>query len=292
MNEVVDFEKNKAEIVQRTWQWVEYETSRMERVRFFQELLLSGIRGAPEHAWTDETRWFRTNKPNHHKALFFETFIERYLDELRQQQALTYDDPPRPTPLFLDYLRKVRGYTEEDIQEYELELPNMGEIKRWPQKDDELFPPPQPVEVEAAGGIVHFTTDDAVVIVYLDCIYKGREIELKSVRDEELYIEWRKAAVIERTTGNTTICAAIFSPIPFVTDEMKYWEKVVNQVKVEVNASWSASDEISADEERKLSGEDKIMRFSNREELILFKGNVTQIDWRGRRGKIERMYNR
>ncbi|MGZ3947110.1 MAG: hypothetical protein ACXVKK_03275, partial [Flavisolibacter sp.] len=193
----------------------------------------------------------------------------------------------------LEYLRKVRGYTDEDMAEFELELPDMEEIKQWPQKDDELFPPPQPVELEAAAGIVHFTTDEAVVFVYLDCIYKGKEIELDSVRDEELSLTWQKATIIERTYNNAPICVAIFDPIPFTTDEMKNREKAVNQVKVEVRASWGAGDEeISQDERRKLSGENKTMRFNSREEIILFKGNVTQIDWRGRRAKVERMYDR
>lgn len=292
LNDVVDFERNKTKIVKRTWQWIEYETSRRERIHWFQELCIGGIRGAAEHSWIDETLWFRTNKPNHHKALFFEKFIERYLYELRQQLAFTYDDPPQPTPLFLDYLRKVRSYTEEDIQEFELELPNMAEIKRWPQKDDELFPPPQPVQVEAAGGIISFTIDEAVVVVYLDCLYKGKEILLESMRNEELYVRQQKAIVIERTVGNTPICVAIFHPVLFVTDEMKNREKVVNQVKMEMSASWSASDETSPDEVWKLSNEDKVMWFSSREEFILFKGDVKQIDWRGRRGKVERKYNR
>ncbi len=171
-------------------------------------------------------------------------------------------------------------------------MPDMKEIKQWPQKDDELFPPPQPVQVEAAGGIINFTTDEAVVIVYLDCVYKGKEVELRSVRDEELGVEWQKATVIERTYGNTPICVAIFKPIPFATDEMKYREKAVDRVKVVVSASWTDDkSNVSAEEVQKLTW-DKVLSFSYREEAILFKGHVTQIDWRGRRGKAEMLFNR
>lgn len=292
-DDIVDFERNKTKIPGRVQEWVKYVTSEWERINWFQSLAsnLSNFFGVDD-AWSMETGWFRTNKPNHHKALFYELFIDQCLYKLHQHDALTYDTPPAPTPLFLDYLRKVRGFTDEDMEEWQFEVPDIEEIKKWPRKDDDLFPPPQPVTVEAAGGIIGFTTDEAVVVVYLDCLYRGKEIELKSVRNEELYIKQQKATVIERTSGNSPLCVAIFRPVLFATEEMKNRAKVINQVKVEVSASWSANDEISSEEAQKLSYEDKIMWFNHREEFILFKGDVKQIDWRGRRGKVERIYNR
>jgi Double zinc ribbon len=287
LNDIVDFERNQGEIAMRARKWAEYETSGMRKIDFFQELAISGMKWGVTNAWSSEPGWFRTNKPNHHKALFYETFINAHLYILRRQFALTYDDPPQPTPYFLDYLRKVRDYTEEEIQEFDLLLPDMREIKRWPQKDDELFPPPQPVQVEVAGAIVNFTTDEAVVIVYLDCIYKGKEVSLGSVREEELDVPWQKATVIERTADGIPICAVIFRPVPFATERMKNREKVLNQVKVEVDASWAEDiSNVSHEEGRKLTF-DKILWFDTRQEAILFKGNVTQLDWRGKRGKVQ-----
>lgn len=288
-NDIIDFDKNKEKIRSRASKWARYEASGMERIHVFQYFADWWLHMADE-AWSREMFEFQTNKPNYHKALFYEEVLDFWFFTLRQQYAITYDDPPQLTPMFLDYLRKVKGYSDQYIQDWQEvwqeKLSGMDEIKQWPQKDDELFQPPQPVTYEAAGGIISFTTDEAVVIVYLDCMYKGHEIELKSVQDEELYV-WTKATIIERTSGNIPICVAIFPPILFATDLMKNREKVINQLKVEISASWSADNEISSEEAQKLRDENKIMWFDSSEQVVLFKGNVTPIDWRGKRGKVK-----
>jgi Double zinc ribbon len=68
---IADFEENRARIIERAKKWVEYLTSGMERIHWFQEFYIfhSTILSKIENYFVLEQSMFRTNKPNHHKAL-------------------------------------------------------------------------------------------------------------------------------------------------------------------------------------------------------------------------------
>ena len=268
--EIEDFEQNKAKLAWRARKWAEHDTSnKAERIHWFQEL--HNFRHITWRIPFDiEQMWFPTNKPNHHKALFYEEFINHHLFELRQHGVLTWYDPPQLTPLFYDYMRKVEGWTDEDLEEFKLRPPDMEEIRGWAAKDDELFPPPQPLRVEVAGAFLNFTTDEAVLVVYVDCSHKGKTLAIKNLSEPIRFIDYpdtdRKAEIIERTSGNTALCAAIFNHIPFVTNELRHSEKVLTQMNCTVEA-------------------DSFRGFPHRweETVTLYRGKVVDLDWRGRK---------
>jgi Double zinc ribbon len=270
--EIEDFEQNKAIIVQRASKWAEYQTSKLERIHWFQEfsyrtLISSKIQASFRY----ESSWFPTNKPNYHKALFYEEIIGHYLFEFSRQGVLAWDDPPQPTPLFFDYLKKVVGVTEKDIKEFDFKLPdtfNMEAIRVWVDKDDELFPPPQQIRVEVAGTILNFTTDEAVLVVYVDCAYKGKTVAVENFSELSIWFDYpdHKAEIRERAVDNTVYCAAIFNHIPFVTNKFRHDQKALTQMDCTIRSTIPAG-------------------FENRweETVTLFRGQVTELDWRRRK---------
>jgi Double zinc ribbon len=266
---IEDFEQNRAILADRAIKWAEYETSDLvERIHWFQNFSSNSY--IPWYVWSafakEGTLWFPTNKPNHHKALFHEEFINNYLYNLQKQGVLTWHDPPQPTPLFFDYLRNVEGWTDEDITEFKYKPPDMEEIRGWATKDDELFPLPQPLREEVAGAILNFMTDEGVLVVYMDCSLSGKRVEIDI---DEPYI-WSaygfdhcRAEILERSGSGTPICAAIFNRIPFAPDMLKNQQKVLKQTQV--TAKFSSPDN--------QKWEDKV---------TLFPGKVAELDWRWR----------
>jgi hypothetical protein len=135
---IEDFEQSKTTITLRARKWAEYETKGMVRIHWFQEfsmhwILLDKI----EAIFGSENFMFRTNKPNSHKALFCEEMYKYYLYKFREQDALSWTDPPQATPLFLTYKKKVIGASDEDIEQYTVRLPDIEEIRGWAAKDEE-----------------------------------------------------------------------------------------------------------------------------------------------------------
>jgi hypothetical protein len=53
------------------------------------------------------------------------------------------------------------------------------------KKDDELFPPPEPLREEVAGAILNFMTDEGVLAVYMDCSLSGKRVEIEI---DDIYI--------------------------------------------------------------------------------------------------------
>ena len=53
-----------------------------------------------------------------------------------------------------------------------------SELDEMAKKDDELFPPPQPLRVEVAGAILNYTTDEGILVVYVDCAHKGKTLTI------------------------------------------------------------------------------------------------------------------
>jgi len=266
---IEDFEQNEPIIAGRARKWVEYETSDLvERIHWFQKFSSNSY--LPWYVWPafamEEGVWFPTNKPNHHKALFHEEFINNNLYNLQKQRVLTYGDPPQPTPLFFDYLKKVEGWTDEDIKKFKFKPPDMEEIRGWATKDDELFPPPQPLREEVAGAILNFMTDEGVMVVYMDCSLSGKRVEIKI---DDLYIssaygyDQCRAEILERSGSGVAICAAIFNRIPFVTDTHRNRQEVLKQIQVTVKFS-------SPDNQKW------------EEKVTLLPGKVAELDWRGR----------
>src|SRR6266700_2956402 len=134
------------------------------------------------------------------------------------------------------------------------------------QKRRELFPDPEPLRVVIAGTVVNFTTWDAVLVVYIDNLHKGKTVEIKC-EDARSQIALRKngrhkAEVIERSIGNMTVCSAIFPRIPVITEYHKKALKSVKYVNCKVTFSF-------------LEPEFTIWE----EEVTLFKGQVTELDW-------------
>jgi Double zinc ribbon len=267
---IEDFEQNEWIIVERAIKWVEYETSDLvERIHWFQDFSSYSniIRSKVLPAFAMEGNlWFPTNKPNHHKALFYEEFINRYLYNLQIQGVLTWHDPPQPTPLFFDYLRNVEGWTDEDIKKFEFKPPDMEEIRGWAAKDDELFPPPQPLREEVAGAILNFMADEGVLVVYMDCSLSGKRVEIDF---DDIWIssaygyDHHKAEILERSGSGTPICTAVFNRIPFVTDTHRNRQEVLKQIQVTVKFS-------SPDNQKW------------EEKVTLLPGKVAELDWRGR----------
>ncbi len=260
---VDDFERNKATLAMRANEWAEYVVSGQRQKQFFWRLaytensVYSGFNGEILSAWGSESGQCPTNKPNHHKALFYEAIVNHLITEAKIRGAIDFNTNA-PTEEFIRFLQ-VREWTDEEIRNWHLNLPNVEEIRSWAHRDDELFPPPQPIRVEVAGAVLNFSTDDAVLVVYADCSDKGKVVEIHgSARGEELNVEWQKVQIVERAVGGSSICAAIFHPIP--TDLMRSREKVINQVKVNVTAYWTDTPS---------------------QYVTLFKGNVTELDWRG-----------
>jgi Double zinc ribbon len=269
---VEDFEQNKATIAARARKWAEYETKGMERIHWFQECDLHFVLlGKIQSVFRSEEDWFRTNKPNSHKALFCEEVYKYYLYKFREQGALTWNDPPQPTPLFLTYLKKVVGFSDENIKDYTVELPDIEEIRRWAAIDDELFPPPQPLRVEVAGAMLNFTTNEGVLVVYVDCAHKGKTLAIKDI-SELSYSDYpdKTADIRERTVDNTVVCAAIFNHIPFVSNSLlyhhKHREKALTQMECTVETNTYRD-------------------FPNRwqETVMVYRGKVVDLDWRGRK---------
>jgi hypothetical protein len=110
---------------------------------------------------------------------------------------------------------------------------------------------------------LNFTTWEAALVVYIDCSHKGEDI-LFTCQDEAITRVLQKqkrdkVQVLERQSGSFALCAAIFMRIPLVTDEHRNKEKVLKFV----------------------DGIVKSRAFE--ENVTLFRGQVTELDWRGRK---------
>jgi hypothetical protein len=199
-----------------------------------------------------------TNKPYEHYTLFMRIGLNWFNDEALRRGYRRIDGSLAPHVIAL---LKERGVPENEMV-YILNdkdmLKSLDEhIFADAEKDDELFPPPEPIRVEVAGAIITFTTWDAVLVVYLDQVQKGREVKLEIV---DWYGKY-EAKVIERTSGGAIVCAAVFPCIPIVRDRERNRIKVINQIQAKVQVQ------------------------ELREDIRLFKGVVTEIDWRGQEGQ-------
>ncbi len=261
----LDFDKNKATIMDRAKQWAKYGISGLTMSEWANALSLDEVflEGYAEVNWETEERFFKTNKPNAHKVLFIKTMVERLITEAWLRKYINADYTL--SPVILATLRKMYpNWSDQDFQEYCQDLrfkkPEFSDLDKLATKDDELFPPPQPVRVEVAGAVLNFTTDEAVLVVYMDCTYAGREVEMQLDYGDDRYISPQHTKVVQRGTGNAAICASIFNNIPLVTDKLRHETKVLDRITCTVKC-------------RAISVEEKV---------TLFKSNVTELDWRGR----------
>jgi hypothetical protein len=268
---VEDFEQSKATIALRARQWAEYETKGWERIHWFQEfhmhiVLLQKLESLTFDFEKDD---FKTNKPNHHKALFMEEIYKYYLYKFREQGALTWTDPPQATPLYLTYLKKVVGYTDEDIKQYTVDLPDIEEIRGWAAKDDELFPDPQPLRVEVAGATLNFTTNEGVLVVYVDCEHTGKSLLIQNFSELSVSDYPNNSADIrEIKAGNAVYCAAIFNHIPFVSNSQLYYSKHKEKALTQMTCTVKTYHRFAKSWEEKVT---------------LYRGQVVDLDWRGRK---------
>jgi hypothetical protein len=265
---VVDFEKNKAEAVIRAERWAEYEASSMLVKDWIDLLRVRGLLRYANDNWRSESRWFATNKPNAHEALFIKESMAWFIREARERGYIDYFNTFGQQ--VYAFCKHQYGWTDEELadlrfdESFITEFPELDELAK---KDDELFPLPEQLRVEVAGAILNFMTDEGVLVVYMDCSHAGKKVDLK-FDDINITIKYgsdrEREEILERSGGDTTLCSAIFNHIPFVTDKHRNRQEVLKQLQVSVKFS--------------SSGDQKW-----KETVMLFHGQVTELDWRGRK---------
>jgi RNA polymerase subunit RPABC4/transcription elongation factor Spt4 len=266
---ILDFESNKYAIQSRARRWAEYHASLMSAPEWFHMLDLGsyGVYFEAQDFW-QEFYFFPTNKPDAHKAFFYRTVMDWFINEARKRRYIDYEGKYAQKLLTFYNLSYARGeWSDEEMQEKRFKI-DYSMLDEMAKKDDELFPPPQPIRVEVAGTILNFTTDEGALAVYVDCAYKGKTIEIFKFSEAFISSDYpdSKAEIIERTIDNTVLCAAVFNHIPFVTDQHRYNRQVLKQMDCTVSSLIPARNE------------DRWV-----ETVTLFRGNVAELDWRGRK---------
>ncbi len=122
-----------------------------------------------------EKLFFPTNRPNAHEAQFVRTIVEWYLNQAIRRGFLVYKNSKLAyAPQVLAFYKYCYGDEDRFSDAFlTFHMPDYSELDELAKKDDEVFPPPEPIRVEVAGAILNFTTDQGVLVVYLDCSYAG-----------------------------------------------------------------------------------------------------------------------
>ncbi len=273
---VLDFEETKYKIQHRAREWAEYNAKRMSAPEWF-GLLYTGRTRSISLAYllepSLEYHYFPTNKRNTHEALVQRTMLEWFFNEsLRRGYLLDYEG--HFSPKVLAYYKAQDWYRDDgSIEDYRFEF-DLSYLDELEKKDarvptvDELFPPPQPIRAEVAGAVLNFTTDEGALVVYMDCSYAGKIVEVISCSEYDVYsalkdADRRKAEIIEHSVNNTTACAAIFNRIPFVTPQLKSYQKVLQRIEATLVFYFSGG--------------------RTEEKVTIFRGNITELDWRGKK---------
>ncbi len=287
--EVFDFEKYRGEIIRRAQKYTESATlgynDETWMVGMYYPDIVYGLLHLLGSFWStiEHPLCMPTNKPYAHQALFMRIGLDWFRQEAVRRRYLHIDGT---LALHVIDFFKERGVPENEM----VFVLNNKEVRKsldertfaGEQKDDELFPPPQPLRVEVAGTVMSFTTWDAALVVYMDCAQKGKEVTLELI---DWYAKY-EAKIIERTEGGTSVCAAIFPRIPIVRDCERYLMKVVNHVQAKVKFRFPSGLSLEELREHHFLFGKYPERHELREEISLFKGNVVDIDWRGQEGRL------
>jgi hypothetical protein len=84
------------------------------------------------------------------------------------------------------------------------------------------------LQVQVAGKTIMLKENEAALVVYANCEYRGKTVIAKSSM-----ISFRaEVKIIERAVGNTSICAGIFPRIPMN-------EKVQAPIHLEISSYYS-----------------------------------------------------
>lgn len=261
---IKDFDKHRNELTIRAQKWMEYKIQDFDEEKWFNAVVFSQVNllFPVRSAWAVEQSWFPTNKPRAHEALFFERAVEWLTFRAGQLGYLQFEDYDGTlasytlSPNVIAYFRMHWQGAEWLDKDVRFKYPDLKEFREKEKQEKEIFPEPEPLRVEVAGSIISFTTWDAVMVVYMNCSHKGKEVRLEC-KGDGLSLDLTEP-IIERFMGSTTICAAIFPRIPLVTDFLRHLQKSVKRL-------------------------DCTVRFANLEETVtLFRENVTELDWRGR----------
>src|SRR6266487_2957867 len=265
---IFDFEETKAFIAVRAQKWAEYACKRMSAPEWFDTIWLGSLRNGKflDEPWQEQF-YFKTNKPNAHKALVLKIMNEKFIYEALMRYYIRYEGDLLPTvatyyKLTHSNFEDLDDWLEKSFQ-FRNEYPDLDELAK---KDDELFPPPEPLREEVAGAILNFMSNEVVLVVYMDCSLSGKRVEIEI---DDLYIssaygyDQRRVEILERSGSGVAICAAIFNRIPFVTDTHRNRQEVLKQIQVSVKFS-------SPDNQKW------------EEKVTLFQGKVSELDWRGR----------
>ncbi len=134
-----------------------------------------------------------------------------------------------------DYHKKQLRWSDEDLANLRHKEPDYTKLDELAKKDDELFPPPEPLRVEVAGAILNFMSDEAVLVVDMACSQLGKKV---AIEFDDRWIsavygsEHRIGEILARSGAGETCCAAIFNHIPFVTDEQRHRQEVLSQLRI------------------------------------------------------------
>jgi hypothetical protein len=213
---------------------------------------------SPTDVWTSDKTLFH--------VYFDPAFKAYYLAELKKKAGvLTESDAALESAHICAELSRL---TNEQKKKQEKEQQRAQAEQE--QKKHELFPDPEPLRVEVAGTIINFTSWDAALIVYMDCSQGGKKVEVKCL---DALVQFTlsktgrtKVEIVERSSGNTTVCAAVFPRIPLATEYHRKALKAVKRVECKVLFSFFTPEYIKWEET-----------------VSLFRGNVVELDWRGRK---------
>ncbi len=270
-SQVEDFDTYKDELYRRAGKWAEYHISLFRDKSDWSSTLFScsmDVNYLPRrfHYFAQENSYyFPTNKPNAHEALFREAFIVELINEAVERGYLQYQSGWTFSPEALASLKQTfNKWHEKDLFFHQ---PDFEKIRSLAKKDGELFPEPESIRFEIAGAILNYTTWEAALVVYMDRSHKGEEITFVCQDDAITKLLQKqkrdKVQVLERQSGSSVSCAAIFMRIPLVTDEHRNKEKVL----------------------KKVDGTVKSKTFE--ESVTLFRERVTELDWRGRIPEVQ-----
>jgi hypothetical protein len=218
-----------------------------------------------------ERHLIRTTKPYTHQALFIEVAIEYYI---KKAQELGYLDNTQFTEKAVRLIKMEHFFNPDILPIPSVRFPDFTAIRAIADKDKELFPDPEPLRVEVAGTVISFTSWEAALVVYLDCEYKGKRLFLNTndnnINNELVKTKRNHANIVEKTEGNNSICVAVFPRIPLVTNWHRHFSEVLTHVDCTVEYFESYV-------------EDNKVRYKGYKEVVtLFRGNVIDLDWRGR----------
>lgn len=264
-----DFEDTKHRIILRACDWADYADTILSAPDWFSMLRLLPDSGPIAFFSSLDGSFFPTNKPNAQKALVQKTMIDRLLSRARQRGYI--DHTGKCSQTVSTYLQLMRDQIGEPDPEddwfqdgFRLQ-PDYSKLDELAKKDDQLFPPAQQIRVETSGIILNFSTDEGVVLVYADRSQEGKTvvIDIPDTYLSSAYRDRRQTKLSERSFQGETYCVAIFNNIPFVTETHRHREEVVRQLQIPIRC-FSAT------------GEWKEIK-------TVFRGQVTELDWRGRK---------